>query len=325
MRKLCTLLGVLALASAPATALASGNPHGSSGQSSSHAGGNSAKSSGTSTASSHAQGNASTTGTYTSPQPPSRADQNSGGANGGCPGTTKGDYCSTRNGSPSMNGNGKGKATGKPCAGCVGKADNKNPKGQYPNGSDHNSGYECDGNHGIGRTNPAHTGCTTNTTPPATCTGGSASSNCSTTPPATCTGGSTSSNCSTTPPCTNGTMTPPNNCTPSTPPCTSGSTMSPPKCTTGSVSPTFGARKPSGAVRGIHATRRPGAERPTSSKTVPSTIRRTTPHYISLTTTKTKSSGTLPFTGLDLLALVLVGGLLIGLGLVQRRVAKGLR
>ena len=34
-----------------------------------------------------------------------------------------------------------GKATGKPCAGCVGKADNKNPKGQFfPNGTDHNKG-----------------------------------------------------------------------------------------------------------------------------------------------------------------------------------------
>jgi len=58
-----------------------------------------------------------------------------------------------------MNGNGGGKAVGKPCAGCVGKADNKNPKGQMPNGSDHNAGYECDTNHGVGRTNPAHTGC----------------------------------------------------------------------------------------------------------------------------------------------------------------------
>jgi len=55
---------------------------------------------------------------------------------------------------------------GKPCAGCVGKADNKNPQGQRPNGSDHNAGYECDRNHGIGRTNPAHTGCIF--TPPVT-------------------------------------------------------------------------------------------------------------------------------------------------------------
>src|SRR4051794_14031176 len=108
-------------------------------------------------ASSHSAGNASTVGDPSKPQPVSNADQNSGGANGQCPG---GPYCSTRDGSPSGNGNGGGKATGKPCAGCVGKADNKNPKGQYPNGSDHNAGYECDRNHGVGRSNPAHTGCT---------------------------------------------------------------------------------------------------------------------------------------------------------------------
>jgi hypothetical protein len=111
----------------------------------------------------HNSGNAGTSGDPSQPQPLSNADQNSGGANGKCPG---GPYCSTRDGSPSGNGNGNGKATGKPCAGCVGKADNKNPKGQYPNGSDNNAGYECDRNHGIGRTNPAHTGCTTSTPPP---------------------------------------------------------------------------------------------------------------------------------------------------------------
>ncbi len=56
-------------------------------------------------------------------------------------------------------------ANGKPCAGCVGKADNKNPQGQMPNGSDHIAGYECDRNHGIGRSNPAHTGCTSSVLP----------------------------------------------------------------------------------------------------------------------------------------------------------------
>ena len=95
------------------------------------------------------------------PQPQSNADSNPGGANndGDC-----GSYCSTRDGSPSQNGNGNGNAEGKPCAGCVGKADNKNPPGQQPDGSDANNGYECDANHGIGRSNPAHTGCTTATT-----------------------------------------------------------------------------------------------------------------------------------------------------------------
>jgi hypothetical protein len=94
------------------------------------------------------------------------------GANQGGP------YDNTCDGSPSGNGNGNGQATGKPCAGCVGNADDKNPgaasgKGQYPNGSDHNAGYECDRNHGIGRTNPAHTGCRTQTVTPQTCPNGS--------------------------------------------------------------------------------------------------------------------------------------------------------
>jgi len=84
----------------------------------------------------------------------------SSGANGDC-----GEYCSTRDGSPSRNGNGAGEAKGRPCAGCVGKADDKNPPGQYPNGSDANNGYECDGNSGIGRSNPAHTGCTPQAAP----------------------------------------------------------------------------------------------------------------------------------------------------------------
>jgi hypothetical protein len=70
-----------------------------------------------------------------------------------------GAYHSTCDGSPSQNGNGNGRATGRPCAGCVGAADNKNPPGQAPDGSDPNNGYECDGNNGVGKTNPAHTGC----------------------------------------------------------------------------------------------------------------------------------------------------------------------
>ena len=120
-------------------------------------------------------------GALDKPQPLSNADKNSGGANGQCPG---GAYCSTRDGAPSGNGNGKGKSVGKPCAGCVGKADNKNPKGQRPNGSDHNNGYECDGNHGIGRTNPAHTGCKTPPPPPPpACVPTPANHQCQTPPP----------------------------------------------------------------------------------------------------------------------------------------------
>jgi len=103
-----------------------------------------------------------------SPQPPSNADYSGNGAN------THGPYDSTRDGSPSQNGNGDGKAIGKPCAGCVGKADNKNPPGQQPGGSDPNAGYECDTNHGVGKTNPAHTSCKqappTTTPPPPTTT-----------------------------------------------------------------------------------------------------------------------------------------------------------
>jgi hypothetical protein len=105
-------------------------------------------------------GGGKSSGDTTSPQPPSKADFSGHGAN------VHGPYDSTRDGSPSGNGNGNGNAIGKPCAGCVGKADNKNPHGQMPNGTDPNAGYECDRNHGIGRTNPAHTGCTAPTTPP---------------------------------------------------------------------------------------------------------------------------------------------------------------
>jgi LPXTG-motif cell wall-anchored protein len=102
-------------------------------------------------------GTAGTTGDPTQPQPQSNADQNTGGANGQCAG---GVYCSTRDGSPSLNGNGGGDATGKPCAGCVGRADNKNPQGQKPDAAnDGNNGYECDGNNGIAKGNPAHTSC----------------------------------------------------------------------------------------------------------------------------------------------------------------------
>lgn len=98
-------------------------------------------------------------------QPFSRADQNNTGANTTSPTNP---YISNGTGAPSGNGSGNGTATGKPCAGCVGKADNKDPHGQQPNGSDHNAGYECDRNHGIGQTNPAHTGCVSAVTTPPT-------------------------------------------------------------------------------------------------------------------------------------------------------------
>jgi len=174
-------------------------------------------SSASTTATSHVtSGTAGTSGDVTDVQPLSTADQNSGGANGQCKG---GPYCSTRDGSPSGNGNQTtGKHTGEPCAGCVGKADNKNPQGQKPNGSDHNAGYECDRNHGIGRTNPAHTGC--KSTPPPTCDAPNAMVNGVCTPPPTCDAPNTMVNGVCTPPqgcpegqtMVNGVCTPPQGC-----------------------------------------------------------------------------------------------------------------
>jgi hypothetical protein len=69
---------------------------------------------------------------------------------------------------PCPNNQGNGNA---PCNGTVGNADDKNPPGQQPGGSDNNKGYECDGNNGVGNDggNPAHTGCTT---PSSSDTGG---------------------------------------------------------------------------------------------------------------------------------------------------------
>ncbi len=58
----------------------------------------------------------------------------------------------------SRNGNGQGPAH---TAGSVGKADYKNPPGQVKKdpASPPENGYECDGNSGIARGNPAHSGC----------------------------------------------------------------------------------------------------------------------------------------------------------------------
>jgi hypothetical protein len=106
-------------------------------------------------------GTGGTFGSPTSSQPLQQPDNQGQGAN-----TFPGPYSSTRDGSPSLNGNGDGLGVGQPCAGCVGKADNKNPPGQFPNGSDPNAGYECDRNNGIGKTNPAHTGCAATTPTP---------------------------------------------------------------------------------------------------------------------------------------------------------------
>ncbi len=73
---------------------------------------------------------------------------------------TSGPYDPTNPGAPSENGNGDGNATGRPGQGTVGNADIKNPPGQvtkYEESPD--AGYECDDNNGVGKGNPAHTGC----------------------------------------------------------------------------------------------------------------------------------------------------------------------
>lgn len=62
---------------------------------------------------------------------------------------------------PSGNGASENNNGRRPVAGSVGKADDKNPPGQRPDGSDSNAGYECDTNQGIGQGNPAHTACET--------------------------------------------------------------------------------------------------------------------------------------------------------------------
>jgi hypothetical protein len=66
------------------------------------------------------------------------------------------------NGTQGLHGNG---GNGK-CAGCTGKADDKWPGGQ--NVGDHNNGYECDHNGGIGKGNPAHSRCAS-PPPPGPC------------------------------------------------------------------------------------------------------------------------------------------------------------
>jgi len=81
--------------------------------------------------------------------------QAAGGANDSCTGQNAHAYCPYLVGDPSGNGN----ATNQPAAGTKGKADSKNPPGQAPDGTDDNKGYECDDNQGVGKTNPAHSGC----------------------------------------------------------------------------------------------------------------------------------------------------------------------
>ena len=82
----------------------------------------------------------------TTPQEFSNADETGNGAN------------DTSDDNPYL-ATGYGQVQGGHLAGTEGKADNKNPLGQAPNGTDDNRGYECDENPGIGNGNPAHTTC----------------------------------------------------------------------------------------------------------------------------------------------------------------------
>ena len=88
-----------------------------------------------------------------------------GGNSGGHGANVTGPYDPSGVGLPSGNGRSESNNGNRPCAGCVGKADAKNPPGQLPGGSDSNRGYECDENQGIGKTNPAHSGCSSPTNP----------------------------------------------------------------------------------------------------------------------------------------------------------------
>ena len=85
-----------------------------------------------------------------------------GGSAFGAGANTTGAYDANYTGAPSGNGGGMASLNAGdhlPLAGSVGNADNMNPPGQLPDGSDANAGYECDTNSGVGLTNPAHTGC----------------------------------------------------------------------------------------------------------------------------------------------------------------------
>jgi hypothetical protein len=82
-----------------------------------------------------------------------------GGPGAGQGANQSGPYDPNGVGQPSGNGKSEDNSGKRPCAGCVGNADAKNPPGQMPGGSDGNAGYECDRNQGVGKTNPAHSGC----------------------------------------------------------------------------------------------------------------------------------------------------------------------
>lgn len=79
------------------------------------------------------------------------------------------DNCDGTQGQHGNGGNGK-------CAGCTGRADDKAPGGQQP--GDHNNGYECDNNRGVGKGNPAHSKCKPKTDTNCTTNCNQCTSNC---------------------------------------------------------------------------------------------------------------------------------------------------
>ena len=223
------------------------------------------------------------------------------------------EYTSRCDGRASDNGNDSGGGGGRPCAGCVGNADDKNPPGQAPNDTDSNKGYECDGNNGVGGKksnaapagNPAHTGCripptdvcTVNCGPPPACPPGSTMAECV---PKTCPNGSAMpSNGKCNPPgelCPDGSVMPP-----------SGKCDKPPK-----LCPDGTPMSPDGTcVRGIiiEKDKNPGV--PDIVKNIRVQGAPEEPQVA--------AGGILPFTGGDLMPLLTLAMVLIAVGVLSLR------
>ena len=184
---------------------------------------------------------------------------------------TAGPYDPSGVGQPSGNGNSTSNNGQRPCAGCVGKADAKNPPGQLPGGGDANRGYECDENQGVGKTNPAHSGCTSTTS------------------------------------------TPPNGDTPPRRDNPDGGDTPPRGDTSGSGNPPAGTSSPDGAVLGDRAS---GLASDDASSPAQPSEGSSSPTGAE---PRLKSAARLPFTGLDLIGIALVGGLALLAGAAVRR------